>query len=130
MQGEINGIIKAMKKFINEIDPNKAPLIALVVFTDEVKIKAFTRDLNVLLSAIEKLQADGGGTCPEASVEALNIAIPHTKQGGEILFATDASPYVDANIEAVIEGLRNKGIRFNGIITGDCSQPDSWNELP
>jgi len=130
MQGEINGIIKAMKEFINEIDPNNAPLIALVVFTDEVKVKAFTRDLNVLLSAIAKLQADGGGTCPEASVEALNIAIPHTKQGGNILFATDASPYADANIEAVIEGLRNKGIRFNSIITGDCSQPDSWNELP
>ena len=82
------------------------------------------------MGAIAQLQAEGGGTCPEASVEALKIAIPHTKQGGDILFATDASPYVDANIEAVIEKLRNKGIRFNGIITGDCSQPDSWNELP
>jgi uncharacterized protein with von Willebrand factor type A (vWA) domain len=130
MQGEINGVIKAMQKFIAEIDPSTAPLIALVVFTDEVKIKAFTRDLEVLLGAIAKLQADGGGTCPEASVEALKIAIPHTKQGGDILFATDASPYIDANIEAVIEGLRNKGIRFNGMITGDCTDKNSLNDLP
>lgn len=130
MQGEINGVIKAMQQFIQEIDPSTAPLIALVVFTDEVKIKAFTRDLDVLLSAVEKLKATGGGTCPEASVEALNIAIPHVKEGGDILFATDASPYADAKIEAVIELLRNKGIRFNALITGDCSQKDSWNEMP
>ncbi|EDN65073.1 hypothetical protein BGP_6431 [Beggiatoa sp. PS] len=33
-------------------------------------------------------------------------------------------------METIVEMLRNKAIRFNSIITGDCSQPDSWNELP
>ena len=102
----------------------------MVVFTDDVKVKAFTRDLDVLLSAVKKLEANGGGTCPEASVEALLIAIPHTKQGGDILFFTDASPYNDADIDGVTKQLMSKGIRFNPIITGDCTQKDSWNELP
>jgi uncharacterized repeat protein (TIGR01451 family) len=130
MQEEMNGVIKALKEFIAEIDAETAPLMALVTFQDEVKIAAFTQDLNVLVSAIEQLQAKGGGTCPEASVEALLVAIPHTKAGGDILFSTDASPYADAEVEKVIELLRAKGIRFNAMITGDCSQENSWNELP
>ncbi|RKZ81179.1 MAG: hypothetical protein DRR16_22540, partial [Candidatus Parabeggiatoa sp. nov. 3] len=130
MQQEINGVIKALKAFIAEIEPSKAPLIALIVFTDDVKIEAFTRDLDVLLGAVKKLKAEGGGTCPEASVEALLIAVPHTKEGGEILFATDASPYADAEVEKVMALLRGKGIRFNAMITGDCSNESDWNQLP
>ncbi|MDM8559106.1 hypothetical protein [Candidatus Parabeggiatoa sp. HSG14] len=58
------------------------------------------------------------------------MAIPHVKTGADILFASDASPYPDANVDKVIELLRGKGIRFNAILTGDCTQKDSWNELP
>ena len=130
MQGEINGVIRALKQFIAEIEPSTAPLIALITFKDDVKIKAFTRDMNVLLSAVEKLKAAGGGTCPEAAAEALHIAIPHTKQNGNIMFATDASPYADADIEGITTLIRSKGIRFNAIITDDCTNPDSWNKLP
>ncbi|HIE01975.1 MAG TPA: VWA domain-containing protein [Thiotrichaceae bacterium] len=130
MQEEINSVIKALKTFIAEIDTNTSPSMALVTFKDDVTVKAFTRDLNLLREAISDIKASGGGTCPEASVEALEIAIPHTKQGGFILFATDASPYDDANVENVIEQLRRKGIRFNALITGDCSIDSSWNVMP
>jgi uncharacterized repeat protein (TIGR01451 family) len=135
MQEEMNGTMKALKEFIAEIEARTAlleitPLMALITFRDEVKVAAFTRDLSVLVNAIEQLKAEGGGTCPEASVEALLIAIPHTKEGGDILFSTDASPYPDAEVEKVTELLRSKGIRFNTMITGDCSQESSWNELP
>jgi len=132
MQEEINGVVKALQQFIAKIDPSTAPRIALVTFKDVVTVKAFTitGDLELLLSAIEKLKASGGDSCPEASAEALLIAIPHTKEGGDILFATDASPYADANVEQITEFLRNKGIRFNAMITGDCTQPDDWNKLP
>jgi hypothetical protein len=53
MAAEINGVIAALKKFIKEIDPSKAPLIVLVEFKDDVWLKAATRDLNVLLGAVE-----------------------------------------------------------------------------
>ena len=128
MQEEINSVIKALKTFISEIDTSTSPSMALVTFKDDVTVKAFTRDLTLLEEAISDIEASGGGTCPEASVEALEIAIPHTKKGGFILFATDASPYDDANVENVIEQLRRKGIRFNALITGDCSiGSNSWN---
>jgi len=130
MQGEINGVIKAIKDSIAKIDPNDAPLVALIVFTDDVKVKAFTSDLDVLLKAVENLRAAGGGKCPEASADALLIAIPHTKPDGNILFATDASPYENADIDKITELLRGKSIRFNAMITGDCTNPDSWNDLP
>jgi uncharacterized repeat protein (TIGR01451 family) len=130
MREEINGIIDALKQFIAENDPNSAPLSALITFRDNVHVKAFTRDLNVLLSAVSELQVWGGGICQEAAVEALNIAIPHVKNGGKILFATDASPYHDADIDGVTEQLLSKGIRFNALLTGDCSDKSSWNELP
>jgi len=128
MQEEIDGVIKALKEFIATIDPNESPLIALVTFKDNVTYNAFTSDMTVLLTAIDKLKAKGGGACPEAAIEALkDITIPHVKKGGTILFVTDASPYDDADIEGTLELLRSKGIRFNAMITGDCSKESSWN---
>jgi hypothetical protein len=130
MQEEIDGVIKALKEFIATIDPNESPLIALVTFKDNVTYNAFTSDMNVLLTAIDKLKAKGGGTCPEASIEALNFVIPYVKEGGSILFTTDASPYDDADVEETMVSLRYRGIRFNAMITGDCSMEKSWNEQP
>ena len=130
MQEEINGVINALQQFIARMDSDSAPLSALVVFKDNVNIDAFTTNMEMLQQAIEGLKASGGDDCSEASVEALNLAIPHVKNGGDILFATDASPYADAEVETVVNLLRDKGIRFNAMITGDCSDQSSWNELP
>ena len=127
MQEEINGVVKALKEFIAMIDPNDFPLIALVTFKDNVTYSAFTSDMNVLLTAINKLKAKGGGACPEASVEALNFVLPHLKDGGTLLFTTDAPPYENADVESVVELLQSKGIHSTMIITGDCSKENSWN---
>jgi len=43
---------------------------------------------------------------------------------------TDASPYDDADIDALIERLLSHNIRVNVLMTGDCTNPDSWNKLP
>ncbi|MEK8021653.1 MAG: vWA domain-containing protein [Candidatus Parabeggiatoa sp.] len=128
MTQEMKGIITALKAIIAGIDLENAPLIALITFTDEVKINAFTPDISVLLEAIERLKVSGGGSCPEASAEALNIAIPHTKKGGDILFYTDASPYDDTDVENILEQMNKRRIRFHAMITGDCSQTESGNE--
>ncbi|OQW86975.1 MAG: hypothetical protein BWK78_09510 [Thiotrichaceae bacterium IS1] len=62
---------------------------------------AFTNDLPLLQTVIAGLQDEGGGLGPEASVEALNVALDHVKDHGVIFFSTDASPYDDADIEAL-----------------------------
>ncbi|RKZ43240.1 MAG: hypothetical protein DRQ41_05785, partial [Gammaproteobacteria bacterium] len=130
MQQEMNGTKKALKEFITDIEPSQVPLTALVVFGDEVTVKAVTTDLSLVEIAINKMKASGGGTCPEASIEALDVAITHVKKGGTIFFVTDASPYEDADVIGISERMGAKEIILNTIITGDCTNQDSWNVLP
>ncbi len=129
MQEEIDGVVAAIKKFIAEVDPSQRPTAALVTFKDDVKVEAFTQDLNVLLGAAEKLQATGGGTCPEASAEALGIAIKHLQDGGVLMLATDASPYDSADVTGLAEQIRAKNMKFHALVTGDCTDQQSWNEV-
>jgi len=130
IQKEMNGVKRAILNVIEELKGQSAfPLSALVVFR-EVSVKAVTSDGTILTNAVEKLKASQGGTCPEASAEALNKAIDHVEDGGSILFVTDASPYEDADIDALIERLLSHNIRVNVLMTGDCTNPDSWNKLP
>jgi hypothetical protein len=128
MQGEIDGTKAALKKFIATIDASQSPTVALVVFKDVATVKAFTKDLTVLLKVIDSLTAEGGGTCPEASVEALAKAARHVKAGGQIWFTTDASPYPDADVPGVLDLLKTLNIRFNATVTGDCGDVNSLNE--
>lgn len=129
MQGEIDGVKVALEELIAKIDVSQSPLIALVIFKDEVKLKAFTTDLKILLKIVNSLKASGGGACSEASGEAVEIAAHHVKANGQIFFTTDASPYPDVDIEAILTLLEEKNINFNAIVTGDCSMASSWNEV-
>ena len=127
MQDEMNGVKNALRDFIAEINPSQSPLTALVVFRDEVTVQELTTDMDILANAIDKMKASDGGTCPEASVEALDVATTHVREGGTILFVTDASPYDDADVAEIMERLKAKGINFIPVITGDCSNRESWN---
>jgi uncharacterized repeat protein (TIGR01451 family) len=128
MQGEIDGVKTALRELIGKLEANQSPLTALVVFKDEVTIKAFTKELSTVLKVVESLKAQGGGACPEASAEAVTIAANHVKPGGQIFFTTDASPYPDADIEAILALLKERNLQFDAMVTGDCSTADSWNE--
>jgi hypothetical protein len=122
--------LAGLKKFIDKnIDPSTSPTIALVDFKDDVKVLAFTKDLPLLQKVIAGLIAEGGGLCPEASVEALNVALDHVKDNGVIFFSTDASPYDDADMEALSARLKTQQVKFNAVVTGDCAEKESWNEV-
>jgi uncharacterized repeat protein (TIGR01451 family) len=129
MQQEINGVIAAIKKFITEMDTSQSPTMALIEFKDNVTVKAFTQDPKVLLKVAEGLKASGGGLCPEASAEAVAVAVKHLKDGGVIMFSTDASPYDDADLAGLANLIGSKNMKFHAFVTGDCTQKDSWNEL-
>lgn len=133
MQEEMNGVKQALVEFSEEFDPSMFPLTALIVFRDEVIVKAVTTDMDLLADAIGKMEASEGGTCPEASIEALNIAIAHVKDGGIIVLATDASPYPEADIEATTQRLREKNVSLHVQWSGDCSNKNDqndWDTLP
>jgi len=127
MQEEMNGVKKALTQSTTEFEPSQFPLTALVVFRDEVTLKVLTTDVNLLVTEIGKMKAADGGACPEASFEALDVAIAHVKDGGTVFLVTDASPYPDSDVAGAIQRLRDKGIRLNPMITGDCSNEKDWN---
>jgi uncharacterized repeat protein (TIGR01451 family) len=130
MQAEMNGVKNALQTFVGKLDDSQFPLSALIIFRDEVTVTAVTKDMQILIDAIGDMEASGGGTCSEASAEALEIAIRHVKPEGIIVLVTDASPYDDADLVAISEGLKKKAIKFNPFVTGDCSNQESWNALP
>jgi uncharacterized repeat protein (TIGR01451 family) len=130
MQEEKLGTQEALIAFVKQRDATQFPLSALIVFRDEVTVTAVTKDMNMLIDAIEDMEVSGGGMCPEASAEALEVAIRHVKMGGTIVLVTDASPYDDADLVGITNALKEKAIDFHPFVTGDCSDKDSWNVLP
>ncbi len=131
MGEELNGVIAAIEKFIQEQMNNTImPTVALVEFKDNVTLRAFTNDMNALLNTVRSLAVEGGGLCPEASAEALHLAVSHTKEDGIIVFSTDASPYEDADMAALAQRIKEKGIVLNAIVSGDCTDGAShWNDV-
>jgi uncharacterized repeat protein (TIGR01451 family) len=130
MQSEINATVRAISGAIDALAATgAAPLVALVLFKDEVWVKAISNDLSLIRKELSKLEAEGGGHCPEASVEAIDRIIPHIKSGGTIIFATDSSPYPDSNIDALATKIEERGIHIYSLLSGDCSDGKAWNDL-
>lgn len=122
MDEELQAVIRALKaKILEQSQEGKNPLIALVTFKDSVKVEAATTDLNLLIGVLEKLQVGGGGECPEASAEALELALDHIKPNGLIILATDAPPYDGTDIEALKAKIVEKQANFIPLLTeSDC----------
>ncbi len=133
MNDQLNGVIKEVKKRITEGFANgDTPFVAIVTFRDEddIKLVAATRNLATLLEAVESLEARDGGLCPEASADALVLALNHLKQQGTLIFITDAPPYDDAETQATLETVKelldSKDINFVPIISEvDCGEGSS-----
>jgi hypothetical protein len=130
MQPELNGVIKTLEGFIPIVkDSNTAPTMALVEFKDMVTVKAFSQDPQIMLKVIRGLTVGGGDACPEASAEALEVAVRHLADDGTLVLITDASPYEDVDMEALAELIKSKKMTFHALVTGDCAEPGSWNAV-
>jgi len=133
MQEEIDGVKQALERFTVEtfqqaqMSSQEPPTIALVGFKDTVKVLAATNDMFSLLNVVNSLKAEGGGECHEASAEALDIALDHIVEGGQIAFVTDASAYPDANIDALLTRFQVQNVRLHVLGTGSCENKESWN---
>lgn len=99
--------------------------LQLTTFKDNVTEKDPTIDLTVLKDEVSGLFAEGGGDCPENSKGALDAMSDKVKDGGKILFATDASPtgIEDAEqfFDDVTRDFKKKGIKVSTFLTGSCS---------
>ncbi|MCP4701393.1 MAG: VWA domain-containing protein [Gammaproteobacteria bacterium] len=95
-----------------------SPNIELVTFKDSVTSRIVTKNVGSVIARIRSLQPSGGGTCPNASVVALEFALEHINVGGQIVLATASSPHKDA--AAVIAQLRDKDIKVHVLLAGAC----------
>ncbi|MDM8569333.1 PKD domain-containing protein, partial [Thiotrichales bacterium HSG1] len=122
MSEEINGVKEATKKFVKDHLPaDQSILMALVVFKDNVKVSALTRDANAFKEAVNKLKVSGGGDCKESSAIALHECAKYLKNEGVLLIATDAPSHAtDAELDTVINTLVGKGIKPKYIWTQGC----------
>jgi len=109
MKPMINGIIRSIKQLLTEAfaTEGEPPFVAIVSFRDrdEIRLEAATNKLDELLIALERLEASGGGECPEASAQAALIAVKHIKPKGTLLFVTDSLPYDDAETQAALDEI-------------------------
>jgi hypothetical protein len=120
MGEEIEGVKNSLQTYMDQLASGGfKPTIQLVTFKDDVTSRLVSNDLNAVKSAVGGLSASGGGDCAEAGVAAIKFAADNLLPGGMIIFATDASDR-DGNISALVSELREKGIRFFAILSGDC----------
>lgn len=126
MGEEIAGVRNSLQTYIGEVEARlapgaKPPTIQLVTFKDNVSTRVTSNDLVTVRTAVGSLFASGGGDCPEAGAQALQVAVDNIAPGGTILFATDASSQPGIDIGALISRARAKGATVNTLLSGDCS---------
>ncbi|HPO15028.1 MAG TPA: PKD domain-containing protein [Candidatus Hydrogenedentes bacterium] len=125
MTEEIGGVRSALTAFVADLVASSASVVVNVItFKDDVTSRIVSKDLSAIQSVVSSLYASWGDDCPEASVEALNLASKNTIRGGRILFATDADAHAGLNISSTIAALRAKGIRVDVLLSASCSE--SW----
>ncbi len=130
MNEEVNGTIRALQSLIKaQMDAKVQPVVSVIEFKDNVTLRAFTTDLQQVLNVVQQFEVGEGGLCQEASAEALDLAISHTVPGGTIVLITDASPYEGSDINALARRLKEKRIKFNTLISGDCTTSSGKTSL-
>ena len=130
MHEEISAMKTAIQQFIQQVNTIPELTFALIEFKDDVRLRAFTPDADKLLSIVGEIEVKGGGMCPEASAEALDIAVDYVKEKGQILLITDASPYDNADLLALSNKVEAKEVQLTSIISGDCSDGETvWNDI-
>ncbi|MCP4701805.1 MAG: DUF11 domain-containing protein, partial [Gammaproteobacteria bacterium] len=127
MSEEIIGLKTALHEFITRVANETAkPVIQLVTFKDNYTHRVTTDNMPVLRdNYVNALTAAGGDECPENGAGALSwIAASSAgdkrlKDGGRILFITDASPYDNDDIDGLIANLRSRAIRVDVLLSGN-----------
>lgn len=124
MSEEIGGVRAALSAYIDAMEARigtKTPrTIQLITFKDNVSVVITSSDLSAVRSAVAGLSANGGGDCPEAGAQALQVAARNLASGATVLFATDASSQPGVDVGAMIALMQSKGITVNTILSGDC----------
>ncbi|WP_353573340.1 carboxypeptidase regulatory-like domain-containing protein [Candidatus Albibeggiatoa sp. nov. BB20] len=123
MEEDITGVKRALYQIISELEGVEGlamPRIAILTFKDDVTQRVISNDFSRLLSTVSRLNASGGGLCPEASVQAMAEGLNLLKDGGQLLLVTDASPHPDTYVSEVLRVMDVKSAILNAMLSGRC----------
>jgi len=118
LAGENLIIANALEEFlVTHLDATLT--IELITFQDEVTSRIVTQNMGEIIGQLRSLQPAYGGDCPNASLTALEKALPYLNQNGQIVLATAASPH-KIETSHIIAQSQNKAIKINVLLTGTC----------
>jgi hypothetical protein len=118
MAGENLMIANALEEFlVTHLDATLT--IELITFQDDVTSRIVTQNMGEIIGQLRSLQPAYGGDCPNASITALEKALPYLNQNGQIVLATAASPH-NIDTSHIIAQSQNKAIKINVLLTGTC----------
>lgn len=135
MSEEIAGEKQALDDFLVQLgaqhlpDPPVVELVTLTVQGNDAVNKLIqSTDVNAVRAALAQVGAGGGGSCPEASGEALFFTAldvagsfgSRTGRRGQVILVTDASPHPGFDLSGGKALLAAKGIDLTVLLTGDC----------
>ncbi|KAI5633526.1 von willebrand factor type A domain-containing protein [Phthorimaea operculella] len=93
----------------------------IVTFNDpDVKLRTKTKDRDVFKKALNDIQVDGGGDCPEMALTGLELALQEAREKSFVYLFTDASAKDDNKTETVQAMAKEKKCRLFFMVTGNC----------
>ena len=127
MSQEIAGVRQGATAIVNgrlntDLEPTK---YVLVEIDDPTTNLIETDDPNVFIQAINALQADDGGDCPELAFTAMSKALEKFDEGGgELMVYTDAAAKDRWQALSVINLAMKHDAEITLVLTGSCSPID------
>ncbi|KAI5633525.1 hemicentin-1-like [Phthorimaea operculella] len=93
----------------------------IVTFNDpEVKLRTKTKDRDVFKKALNDIQVNGGGDCPEVALTGLELALQEARKNSFVYLFTDASAKDNNKTETVTTMAKENKCRLFFMITGNC----------
>lgn len=96
----------------------------LVVFTDVLKYKGRTNNVNQFRNWLSKLEAEGGGDCEDAMLQAL-AGVARGAPDSRALVLSDAAPQGGrSNLAFIMNRLVERGVNIYPQISGWCNDSE------
>jgi uncharacterized repeat protein (TIGR01451 family) len=128
MASEILNVANALETFLSaNTETGKQLTIELITFKDEVVSRVVTTEVGEIIGRIRSLRPADGGDCANASVAALESALPHLNPNGQIILATAAPPHQDA--AQMIAQAQQQQVKINVLLAGTCGDETSDKAL-
>jgi sugar/nucleoside kinase (ribokinase family) len=129
MAGENLKIANALENILAaDIDATMLLTFELITFKgNNIVSRLVTQDMGELIGLLRSLIPAGGDDCANASIAALDSALPYI-YNGQILLATAAPPH-NTDTTQLIAQAQQQATKINILLAGTCGKPETDTAL-